>query len=98
MELFDEDKKVCGRIKFSTELKWVEYIPLPPTEKLDDKTMIKIIIIDATFLKDGDTFGKQDPFVEFAFGDKTVKTDVIDDGGLYAKFDTTFLLPGIINL
>ena len=58
MELFDEDKKQCGRVKFTTEFKWVEYVPEPPTDKLDYKTMIKIIVIDATFLKDGDTFGK----------------------------------------
>ena len=60
--------------------------------------MIKIYVIDASFLKDGDTFGKQDPYVQFNFGDKTLETDVIDDGGLYAKFDTTFLLPGVNTL
>lgn len=60
--------------------------------------MIKIVIDDAKFLKDGDTFGKQDPFVEFKFGDKTLRTDVVDDGGLYAKFDAVFLLPDIITL
>lgn len=67
-------------------------------EKLDDKTMCKIIIDDATFLKDGDTFGKQDPYVKFNFGNLTLQTDVIDNGGLYAKFDAVFLVPDIITL
>ena len=58
MELLDEKNKVAGRVKFSTEFKWVDYVPEPPTEKLDENTMIKIVIDDATFLKDGDTFGK----------------------------------------
>ena len=58
MELLDEKKKVIGRVKFSTEFQWTEYIPPVPTDKLDEKTMIKIIVKEASFLKDGDTFGK----------------------------------------
>ena len=27
LELFDDQKKVAGRIKFSTEFKWVDYVP-----------------------------------------------------------------------
>ena len=57
-ELLDEKKKVIGRIKFSTEFKWEEYVQKPPTENLNEKTMIKIIIDEARFLKDGETFGK----------------------------------------
>lgn len=57
-ELLDEKKKVIGRIKFSTQFVWVDYVQQIPNEKLDEKTMFKIVIDDASFLKDGETFGK----------------------------------------
>ena len=60
--------------------------------------MLKITIEDAKFLKDGDTFGKQDPYVQFKFGERTLETDVIDNGGLYAKFDAIFLVPDVVTL
>ena len=27
LEIFDEKNNVAGRVKFSTEFKWVEYVP-----------------------------------------------------------------------
>ena len=44
-------------------------------------------IESASFLKDTDLLGKQDPFVRFLYGDKQCETDVKDNAGLYAKFD-----------
>jgi Ca2+-dependent lipid-binding protein len=52
--------------------------------------MMRIIIKSATFLKDADTFGKQDPYIKFKYEDKELKTDVKDDAGLAAEWNETF--------
>jgi hypothetical protein len=39
-------------------LEWVEYIPPTPSPLLDKKSMLRIIIKSAVFLKDADLIGK----------------------------------------
>jgi Ca2+-dependent lipid-binding protein len=34
---------------------------------LNENSTLTINIIDATFIKDADTFGKQDPYIKFQF-------------------------------
>lgn len=45
-------------MKFTTQLQWVDYAPPPPSDLLDKKTVMRVIIKEAHFLKDVDTFGK----------------------------------------
>ena len=52
--------------------------------------MMKIIIKEASFLKDADTFGKQDPYIKFKYENKEYQTDVKDDAGKQARWDETF--------
>jgi hypothetical protein len=39
-------------------LEWVEYIPPKPSDLLDKKSMLRIVIKSAVFLKDADLIGK----------------------------------------
>ena len=58
VEILDEKGKVAGSMKFKTCLHWVEYVPPEPSQMLDKKSMLRVIIKSASFLKDADTFGK----------------------------------------
>jgi Ca2+-dependent lipid-binding protein len=49
-------------------------------------------IKEATYLKDADMFGKQDPFCDFTYGGKKYKTAVQDDAGKKANFNEKFEL------
>lgn len=94
-DIFDKKGNKAGNIVFKTEFQWQEYILPQPSSKLDKKSLLKIIIKEAQFMKDADTFGKQDPYIQFMYQDKQLKTDVKDDAGKHAKWDETFLLPSI---
>ena len=52
-------------------------------------------IIEATFLKDDDTFGKQDPYIKFKYDHEEKKTKVKDDAGKHAVFNEVFTLENI---
>lgn len=70
-----QDYKKTGTVKFTTQFIWRE--PDPPAHPLlapDSK--LYVTIVQASFLKDSDMFGKQDPYITFKFGDKLLKTDV----------------------
>ena len=95
VEIFDEKKQKAGSMRFSTLLHWVDYVPPPPCELLDKRSMLRIVIKSATFLKDADTFGKQDPYIKFKYEGKALQTDVKDDAGKSAVWDETFQLPNI---
>ena len=59
VDLLDKKGKKAGHIKFKTEFQWIEYIPPVPDTQMDKKSLLKIVIQEAHFLKDdGDTFGK----------------------------------------
>jgi len=57
--------------------------------------MLEIKIKEANFFKDQDTFGKQDPYIQFQYEDMALKTEVQDDAGLNAKFEDEFQLENI---
>lgn len=52
---------------FKTTFTWIEYIPPQPSDKLDKKAMLLVVIKEASFNKDADTFGKQDPYIQFKY-------------------------------
>ena len=59
LDLFDSKNKKAGHIKFKTEFKWFEYVPPVADPQMDKKSLLKIVIEEAHFLKDdGDAFGK----------------------------------------
>ena len=87
--IFDK-KEQTGSIRFSTMLEWVEYIPPKPSDLLDKKSMLRIVIKSAVFLKDADLIGKQDPYIKFKYEDKSLQTDVKDNAGLNATWDEVF--------
>jgi len=62
---------------------------------LDKKSVLRLIIKEASFLKDSDFFGKQDPYIKFVYNGTELQTDVKDDAGKQAKWDETFGLSGI---
>ena len=93
VDLYHEFKKT-GTIKFTTQFIWRKPDP-PPNPLLDSFSRLYVTIVSATFLKDTDLFGKQDPFIRFQFGDKKLETDVMDNAGLNAKFDQKFCLRNI---
>lgn len=90
MDIFDSKNQKAGNIRFSTLLHWVSYVPPPTNELLDKRSLLRVVIKSATFLKDMDTFGKQDPYISFKYDGKDLKTDVKDDAGLNAEWNETF--------
>ena len=100
--MFDAKQKKSGNVVFETQLVWAE--PDPPKVKRDNakkplnkKCTLTIKIVDATFLKDADTFGKQDPYVKFEYGRGGFETTVKDDAGKYALVNESFTLHCIKN-
>lgn len=88
---------MAGNIKIKTEFKWVEYVSPPTHSLLNKKSLFRVIVHEATFLKDSDFIGKQDPFIRFVYDGKTMDTDVKDDAGKSAKWDETFQFPNILQ-
>lgn len=85
LDLFQDYKKT-GNVKFTTQFIWCEPDP-PPNPLLNINCMLQLNIIEANFLKDSDLIGKQDPYIQFKYNGKDVKTDVKDDAGLKANFE-----------
>jgi Ca2+-dependent lipid-binding protein len=56
---------------------------------------ILVKVIEGTWLKDADFFGKQDPFVSFKHNGIEFKTTVKDDAGKKATWNEEFKLMGI---
>jgi hypothetical protein len=57
VDLVDKKGVKSGSCKFTSSFNWVEYKPPKPSDLLDKKTMMRIVIKSATFLKNADTFG-----------------------------------------
>lgn len=51
-----------------------------------------LTIIEATYLKDADMFGKQDPLIKFKHHGREFKTTVKDDAGKHAVWNEKFNL------
>lgn len=93
IDLYHEFKKT-GQMKFTTQFIWKEPDP-PPNLLLNPKCMLDLTIVSATFLKDADLLGKQDPYIKFLYNGKEVETDVKDDAGKAAEWNENFCLPQI---
>ena len=50
-------------------------------KQLNPNCKLKLTIVSAQYLKDADTFGKQDPFVKVECATYTYKTRVLEEGG-----------------
>lgn len=70
VDLLTKKGKKAGTVTFSTEYKWKEPDPplVPRQKDLNKKCKLHVKIIDATFLKDGDLMGKQDPYIKWKYG------------------------------
>ena len=71
LPIYDKKEKT-GSIRFTTMLEWIDYKPPTPSPLLDKKSMLRIVIKSAVFLKDADLIGKQDPYIKFKYEDKTL--------------------------
>ena len=94
LELYDDKGQKAGNLRLSTQVVFV--LPDPPLNPtLNYNCMLEIKIKEANFFKDQDTFGKQDPYIQFQYEDMALKTEVQDDAGLNAKFEDEFQLENI---
>ena len=71
----DKKGKKTGDVNIITQYIWAQP-PAEPEEKqkdfvisdkLDKKSVLRLIIKEASFLKDSDFFGKQDPYIKFVY-------------------------------
>lgn len=96
LTLFDGDKKKSGELEIET--KFIYVAPEPePNDMLNRNCALCITLGKATFYKDNDTFGKQDPFIQFLYEDEYVKSKVIEGGGLKVEFNQTLELHNIFK-
>jgi len=65
--------------------------------ELNINCKLKITLEKATFLKDADFMGKQDPFVKIVCAGVTYKTKVIEEGGKNPVWNETFEMTKIID-
>ena len=56
---------------------------------------LELTILEATFARDADLLGKQDPFIKFHFGGKSYETEVKDGAGKHAVWNQEFTLRDI---
>ena len=94
VQLFDKVKKVAGTLILTSQFVYVPPDP-EPNPDLNRNCILRIIVHDAKFFKDNDTFGKQDPFAQFMYDENYVKTKVVDDGGLAASWEESFDLKNV---
>lgn len=90
LDLFTPNYKNAGSIKITTQFVKREADPIP--EKLNQRCYLQLTINKATFLKDADIFGNQDPYIEWQFNGQTMQTSVKDDAGKSATWDEQFKL------
>lgn len=111
LDLYDKNQNKAGSLQITTQYLWQEPDAEPDYEDdifdettppkpqicelLDEKSMLRIIIQEATFRKDSDFFGKQDPYIRFKYNNIDLATEVQDDAGKKAKWNETFQLPNI---
>lgn len=95
LDIFHEFKKT-GNVKFTTKFIWCEPDP-PANPKLNPNCMLNLVIVSATFLKDADMIGKQDPYIKFKYNGKDVQTDVKDDAGKAAEWNEKFCLTQVAD-
>ena len=86
--------KKAGFVEFET--KFIHQAPDPdPNPKLNSTCLLEITIEKATFLKDADLIGKQDPYIQFMYNNKKVRTETKDGAGKQAEWNEKFCLTNI---
>ena len=90
MDLYKDFKKT-GYIIFESRYVYQKPDP-PPNPKLNPFCMLQVIVVRASFLKDADLIGKQDPYIQFLYNGKKVRTDVKDEAGKEAEWNEKFCL------
>lgn len=90
MDLFKNYKKT-GHVVFESKFIFQEPDP-DPNPKLNQFCMLEMVIVKASFLKDADMVGKQDPYISFIYNGKKVRTDTKDDAGKNADWNEKFCL------
>lgn len=90
MDLFKNYKKT-GHVVFESKFIFQEPDP-DPNPKLNQFCMLEMVIVKASFLKDADMVGKQDPYISFMYNGKKVRTDTKDDAGKNADWNEKFCL------
>lgn len=53
-----------------------------------------ISALEATFVKDHELLGKQDPYVVFELGSEKIQTPPIKSGGTHCSWEESFTLTG----
>ena len=84
---------MAGTINISTQFIWREADPIP--KKLNSKCYLELTILDGEWFADADTFGQQDPYIQWQYGKTIMKTSVKDDAGKKAEWNETFKLENI---
>ena len=90
LDLFMDYKKT-GNVKFTTKFIWMEPDP-DPNPILNANCRLILNIQKASFLKDADLIGKQDPYMQFSYNGRKVQTEVKDGAGLNAEWNEKFRL------
>lgn len=85
---------MAGELILTSQFIFVPEDP-EPNPDLNRNCILRIIVHNAKFFKDNDTFGKQDPFAQFMYDNAYVKTSVVDDGGLEASWEESFDLANV---
>lgn len=67
VEIANAKGQKVGNVVFKTQFLWEDYKIPEASSKLDKKSMLRVIVKSASFKKDADTFGKQDPFIQFKY-------------------------------
>lgn len=93
VDIFHNLKKT-GSIEFESKFIYQPPDP-PPHPDLNPYCLLEVIIVQATFLKDADLIGKQDPYIQFQYLGKKVRTEVKDEAGLHAEWNERFCLTQI---
>lgn len=96
VKIYDTNSKEAGTLIVATQFIYVAPDPEPNMD-LNRNCTLSILIKDAKFFKDADTFGKQDPFCRFKYDDEYIQTKVVDDGGKEATFNETFVLKNVFQ-
>jgi hypothetical protein len=88
---FGKDQKDDGKAPaVGKDGKPVPKKPTPPKPEI-----IELTIVDAKFLKDIETFSKQDPYIKWKFLGNEMKTSTKDDAGKEATWDEKRVLVDI---
>lgn len=75
LKLYDDESKETGAVTFKT--RFIVPPPVPkPNPKMNRNCLLQLQIVDLSTFKDADTFGKQDPFIQFKYNNEIHQTQV----------------------